>query len=150
MKANRSHLQLQVFDRHLAKVRVPERPARGWIRAVRVALGMSTRQLAKRVGITQQSLSRLETSEMSDAITLKSLRKVADKAGCKLVYALVPRDGQLLDIVREQALKKAAEMLPNVYHTMMLENQNVVDDEQDRVKLLADEIMRDLNSSLWD
>ena len=150
MKVNRSCLQLQVFDRHLAKVRVPEPPSRGWIRAVRVALGLSARQLAKRVGIAQQSLSRLEAAEVSGAITLKSLRKVADQAGCKLVYALVPRDGALLDIVREQALKKAEEMFPHVYHTMMLENQNVVDDEKDRVRLLADEIMRDLNSSLWD
>ena len=111
---------------------------------------MSTRQLAQRVGIAQQSLSRLEASEISDSITLKSLRKVADKTGCKLVYALVPRDGSLLDIVREQALKKAEEMLPHVYHSMMLENQSVIDDEKDRLKLLADEIMRDLNSSLWD
>ena len=150
MRVNRSCLQLQVFDRHLAKVKVPDRPARGWIRAVRVALGMSTRQLAQRVGIAQQSLSRLEASEISDSITLKSLRKVADKTGCKLVYALVPRDGSLLDIVREQALKKAEEMLPHVYHSMMLENQSVIDDEKDRLKLLADEIMRDLNSSLWD
>lgn len=147
--AKSSHLRLRTLDRHLATVRVPERPARGWIHAVRVALGMSTRQLAQKVGITQQSLSRLEASEAQDAITLKSLRKVADKTGCRLVYAFLPRDKTLTSMVSKRAIQKAREMLQAVDHSMMLENQSVGEHEE-RVKLLADDILRDLNSSLWD
>jgi len=38
------------IDRRVAE-KLPERPALGWVAAIRSALGMKTRQLASRLGI---------------------------------------------------------------------------------------------------
>src|SRR4051794_9153154 len=71
-------LQLRTLDRHLGKVRLCEQPSDGWVRAVRKALGMSVRQLAERMGVRQQSTSKLEANERDGSITLNSLRKAAE------------------------------------------------------------------------
>src|SRR5271154_7181917 len=77
-------------------------PARGWIKAVREALGMTTAQLARRLGIRQPSVVALEQSEAKGTIELATLRRVAEALDCTLVYALVPKK-PLEDIVRERA-----------------------------------------------
>src|SRR6478752_3101146 len=65
-------------------------PVRGWIKAIRQALGMSSSQLARRLGVKQPTVIDVEQSEMRDTIQLATLRRVADALDCKLVYALVP------------------------------------------------------------
>jgi predicted DNA-binding mobile mystery protein A len=79
------------------------RPQKGWIRAVRNALGLTAQQLADRMGVSQPTVQRLESSETRDAIQLSSLRKAAAALDCRLVYALVPREG-LDEVYREAAL----------------------------------------------
>jgi predicted DNA-binding mobile mystery protein A len=51
-------------------------PARGWIRAIREALGMSTAQLAQRMGVRQPSVVGLERSEEKGSIELATLRRI--------------------------------------------------------------------------
>jgi hypothetical protein len=41
------------------------RPPKGWLRAVRDALGMTTAQLARRMGVTQPRIIELEQAEVS-------------------------------------------------------------------------------------
>ncbi len=43
-------------------------PVRGWIKAIREALGMSTAQLAKRLNVTQPSVTALEQSDAKGTI----------------------------------------------------------------------------------
>lgn len=100
------------------------RPNQGWIRAVRLALGMTAEQLGRRMGVTQASLSGLEASEINGAIQLATLRKVAEAMNCTLVYAIVPNTS-LEEIVQDQARKVANEQLKPVEHTMLLENQSL-------------------------
>lgn len=142
-------MQLRTLDDHLSEVSVCDRPSGGWIRAVRISLGMSVRQMAKRIGITQQSAARLEKNEATDAITLKSLRKAAEALDCRLVYALVPNEGGLRDTVRKQALRKARDIVDPVDHSMMLEAQDV-GNKQERTDQLADELARTPDTKLWD
>ena len=142
-------LQLETLDEHLAQVHVAPRPSGGWIRAIRTAIGMSARQLAQRMGVSQQALSRLEGKEANDAVTLKSLRRAAEAMNCKVVYALVPEDGSLQDLIEEQALKKAQELVAAVDHTMMLEAQGV-GDVKEKTRQVASEMAENLNSSLWE
>ena len=66
------------------------RPPRGWIKAVREALGMTTAQLAKRLGVSQPRAVGIEKAEARGAITLDSLERAAQALDCRLVYALVP------------------------------------------------------------
>lgn len=143
------YIQLQVLDDHLSRVSVCDRPSGGWIRAVRTSLGMSVRQMAERIGITQQSAARLEKNEINDAITLKSLRKAAEALDCRLVYAFVPNEGSLQDIVRKRALTKARDIVDPVDHSMMLEAQGV-GDRKEKTAQIADELVRNPAISLWD
>lgn len=149
MKTRFKQIQLQALDKHLASIRFCERPGEGWVAVIRKGLGMSVRQLAERIGITQQSISELETREMDYTITLKSLRKAAEAMDCQLVYALVPRKGKLKDIVQRQALKKARSLVEPVDHTMMLEAQ-AVGNLEEKIKQTAAELTQNLNSKLWD
>ena len=40
-------------------------PSKGWIRTIRHALGMSGRQLAERLGLSKQSVARMEQDELA-------------------------------------------------------------------------------------
>jgi predicted DNA-binding mobile mystery protein A len=90
--------------------RVGTRPPLGWVREIRVALGMSTYELAVRMGIVQSRASKIERAEVEGAIRLQTLGRVAEALNCRLVYAFVP-DESLEHIVRYQAERKAAEAL---------------------------------------
>lgn len=123
------------LDRVLAPYRkaATRRPPKGWIRAIRDALGMTAEQLADRMHITQPSVQRLEISEAEDTIQLKSLKRAAEALGCELVYALVPRQtlGETYDLA---ARKVALRELGRISHSMALEDQ-AVDDEDDDERL---------------
>lgn len=143
------YMQLQMLDDHLSRVNVCDRPSGGWIRAVRTSLGMSVRQMAERMGITQQSAARLEKNEADDVIKLKSLRKAAEALDCRLVYALVPKEGSLRGTLRKQALRKARDIVDPVNHSMMLEAQNV-GDRREKILQIADELARNPSHRFWD
>lgn len=141
-------LQLKMLSEHVSNIRICNRPSDGWVRSVRKAIGMSTRQLAERIGVTQQSTSKLEENELDDSATLKTMRRAAEAMDCKLVYAIIPNQGKLEDIVRKQAYKKAKAIVEPVNHTMLLEAQEVGDLDKKIIEI-ADELVNDLNSKLW-
>ncbi|MES3016184.1 MAG: helix-turn-helix domain-containing protein [Bacteroidota bacterium] len=67
-------------------------PHKGWIYAVRKALGMSARQVGVRMGIRQQSVKRLELNEVDESITVRSMKKAAAAMDCKFVYQFIKKD----------------------------------------------------------
>jgi transcriptional regulator with XRE-family HTH domain len=71
---------------------VAEKPARGWLRAVREAIGLSQSDVAKALAVKRQSYAQFETAEEAESISVASLRKSAAALGCELVYFLVPAD----------------------------------------------------------
>ena len=105
-------------------------PPKGWIRAIRDALGMSGPQLARRMGITQQSVQDMEKSEAAEKVRLETLRRAADALDCALVYALVPKK-QLQQMVEDRARKIAIDHLSRVSHSMAIEDQAVANDDQE-------------------
>mgnify|MGYP003586026235 CR=1 FL=1 len=124
-------------------------PSKGWIRAIRSALGMSTRQLASRLAITQQALSRIEQAEPSGAVTVKTLRRIADSLDCVFVCGFVPRS-TLEDTVRRQALRVAAKRLGQASHSMALEAQALGQEENQKIlNNMVDEIVKAPPSNLW-
>ncbi len=62
------------------------RPHRGWVKAIREALGMTTAQFAQRMGVSQPRTTELEQAEIEDKITLGTLRRAAEAMNCTLVY----------------------------------------------------------------
>ena len=122
-------------------------PVRGWIKAVREALGMTTAQLAARLRVKQPSVVDLEQSEARGSIELATLRRVAEALDCTLVYALVPNK-PLETTVRERAREFARLRLEPVEHSMLLEDQKVTERDTDA---RIDEIIRETNPRLfWD
>ena len=95
MKAEIRRRVRERLDGRLASLKPEERfrpPAKGWVRAIRDALGMSGVQFARRLNVRPPSVASLEASEESGTIQLKTLRRAAEALDCTLVYALVPND----------------------------------------------------------
>lgn len=128
------------------------RPRRGWVRAIREALGMNGRQLAERIGIARSHLSQIESAEARDSVSLRTLRRVADALGCELVYAFVPRGGSTLEeMVRERARAVAERIVGDVATTMALEAQSVDRDFRKReVDRVASELVHLMRRDLWE
>jgi len=141
------------LDKRLSKLRPladAARPERGWIRAIREALGMTTGQLATRMNVRQPRIVELEKAESKGRVTMQSLERAADALGCRVVYALVPLK-PLTTALEDRALQVAERQLSSVEQTMRLEGQGVDDDEQRKRthKRLADELLR-RPARLWD
>jgi predicted DNA-binding mobile mystery protein A len=121
-------LRLEQLERSLTPflaVREVTRPQKGWIRALRQASGMTLRELAKRMRSSLTVAAKFEKSEAEYRITLKSLRQAADALGCELVYALVPKQGNIRDLLEHRTKEEATKDVLAVEHTMVLENQAV-------------------------
>ena len=141
------------LERRLAPLRDQQnltRPPRGWIRAMREAFGMTTRQLAQRIGKVQSAVVEMEKSEARDSISLATLRQAAEALDCTLVYALVP-NRPIDDIRRARAANVASQQLARASHTMALENQSLDRAAQDAEReRLIDALLRGSPARLWD
>lgn len=152
MKQVFRELKLQQTSTALEKWRnvgLPSRPASGWIRSIREALGMTSVALAKRLGMTDAGIRNLEKAEADDAITLASLRKLAEALDCELKYALIPRQS-LEDMLQQRAEQLARERVLPVAHSMVLEDQAVYQAFTDKqIKQLAKELLEGSRRELW-
>jgi len=110
------------LDQRLIDLDLGERPPRGWIRAIRESLGMTTGELAQRMGLTQSRVSQIERSEELGSIRLDALERAARALHCQVRYVLVP-DEPLEDMVRRQARLRAQAEVSAVTHSMALEDQ---------------------------
>ncbi len=122
----------------------------GWLKLLREALGMSTAQLAKRVGIDQSRISRIENAEIDGDLKLSSLKKVAEGLNMKFVYGFVPNDS-LENIVVQQAKKIAKKRMERVNKTMRLEEQELsIEEKAKAFDDLVQKILIDNPKDFWD
>ena len=142
--------QLSNYLDSIALFKTVQLPPKGWVRAIRDGLGMSRRQLAKRLGLSTSRVQRLEKDEVSGAVTIKSLRRTAEAMDCVMVYAMIPKDS-LEDFVTKQVREKAEKYVLNTSHSMSLEDQAVSNEAN---KKMLDSVMKQLSEksrrSLWD
>jgi predicted DNA-binding mobile mystery protein A len=125
------------------------RPSGGWLRAIRQALGMTTRQLAKSVGVTQAAVVDAERTEARGDITLATLQRYASALGCELSYALVPKHS-LRQTVEERADRIARDEVARVRHSMALEDQRTGKSHLEReVAELRTRLLQGKHSRLW-
>jgi len=152
MKQNFTELKLRQLDATLNRWRsadLPSRPPIGWIKAVREGLGMAAAHLAVRLGVTTSSVTRLETSETDDTITLASLRRAAEALGCELHYALVPKQS-LANTLEDRAMTVARRQMSAISHTMTLESQATSKDTvEEQTRDLAENLLKGSRRSLW-
>ena len=116
-------LQRRQLDARFRDTPSLEPPRGGWVRTVRQALGMSMRQLGKRLGVSPQAVVAFERREEDGTISIGKLRAAAEAMGCQLKFVFVPAPS-LEEIVRTQATMKAREERDRLVHTMKLEAQD--------------------------
>jgi predicted DNA-binding mobile mystery protein A len=134
----------------LQNVDVLARPPRGWIKAIREALGMTSAQLSNRLGVSQPRVLGIEKAEASGSITLESLERAARALDCRLVYAIVPRKPLEL-LVEDRARTLAKKRLRATSHSMALEDQRVDEaDEQDHLERIVQKLLDQPGSALWE
>lgn len=153
MKTFAEETRIRQVDEGLAiwrKANLPRRPPQGWIKTIRMALGMTSSALAQRVGdVSDSAIRKLELAEAEDAITLASLRRVAEALDCELQYALIPRL-PLKQMLSEQASIVAWKQMERVSHTMALEDQKVRDSvTMAQKQLLVESLLAGSKRRLW-
>ncbi|MEP7246913.1 MAG: mobile mystery protein A [Gammaproteobacteria bacterium] len=144
-------LALQQLDKTLGQWRsLPRsRPTGGWLRAIRQALGMTTRQLAKSVGVTQAAVVDAERNEAKGDITLATLQRYAAALGCELSYVLVPKLS-LKEMVEDRADRIARDQVSRVSHSMALEDQRTGAEHLEReIAELRRKLLEGKRSRLW-
>jgi predicted DNA-binding mobile mystery protein A len=153
MRAQERAMARKQLDKRLnllQNVDILARPPRGWIKAIREALGMTSAQLAKRLNVSQPRVLGIEKAEASGSIKLESLERAARALDCRLVYALVPRK-PLESLVEDRAQAFAKKRLRATSHSMALENQRVDEaDEQDHLERLVQKLLDQPGSALWE
>ena len=126
------------------------RPPKGWVKAIREALGMSAEQLATRIGVTKPRVYEIEKAEVSGSITLNSLERAAHALDCKLVYTLVPRIS-LQESVERRSLEIAKKRIGSASHTMILEDQALNKKELlEQIGALARELSDQGGPGFWE
>ncbi len=111
-------------------------PPTGWIKAIRIAIGMSMQQLGNKLSVTKQNIQDIERREKEGSITLKSLREAANAMDMRLVYGFVPKDGSLDALIDRKARELATRIVMRTSNTMKLEDQ---ENSKKRLKKAIDE-----------
>ncbi len=145
--------QAQIFDRKLSERQAAvavlrSRPAKGWIHALRSALGMSATVLARRLGVSHPTVLSYEKAELSGRIQLDTLRRVADALDSELIVALVPRK-PISETLRARAREIAQQEMNATVQSMRLEDQEVAAaDTEAQFDLLVENLVRE-PKKLW-
>jgi predicted DNA-binding mobile mystery protein A len=120
-------LRIRQLDQGLKSLRAARglaRPANGWLRTVREALGLTLDNVGKHSRNSRTDIRAFELAEARDRITLASLRKVAAAMGCELVYTLVPKANATFEQLAEAPIRdEARKRVLAVEHSMALEGQ---------------------------
>ncbi|MCR9261197.1 MAG: mobile mystery protein A [Pseudomonadaceae bacterium] len=151
MRSQERAMARKNLDKRLNSIRDSNqfaRPPKGWVKAIREALGMTAEQLAARMGVTKPRIYTLEKAEIDGALTLESLQRAANALDCELVYALVPRH-PLETVIQQRAIHEAKKRMRSTAHTMSLEDQSVDEaDQRKQIEALAKELEHS-GSALW-
>jgi predicted DNA-binding mobile mystery protein A len=151
-KPSNQRLQRSQLDKRFTPLRRANlaSPNSGWIRTIRTALGMTATQLARRVGVTPQSIKDYEEAEEAGTITVATLKKIAAALECEPHVILLPRDS-LATIIKKQALKSATKIVGHADTQMELEAQGTGKRfKKQQIQELAEEIEKEMSRELWE
>jgi predicted DNA-binding mobile mystery protein A len=142
--------QLDAKLSRLARFAPELRPRGGWLRTIRESLGMTTRQLGRRMGVSHVVVTRSEQGEVAGTVSLSTLRRAAEALDCELVYFMLPRRG-LDATIQAQATKVAESIVGKVSHSMALEDQaTAIHEQQQQVNDLVDALRSGPGGRIWD
>ncbi len=129
MKTTIQHVLLSNLEKQLptliAAQQSANKPAGGWLRAVRQAVGLTQATVAKKASITQQAYAQFERGEAGGTLSIGNLQRAAEAMDCELVYYLVPRAKSFGELATR--FDPAFPHLQASEHSMALEGQAVGD-----------------------
>ena len=126
------------------------KPIGGWIATFQQAIGMNAPALAERLGISRNSIYAAIQNEQAGSISVNQLEKIAEAMGGRLVYAIVPRERPVEEIVLAQARAKARRIIQRTRAHMALEEQSEgLRSEAEMVEELAADIIREGHRDFW-
>ena len=89
-------------------------------------------------------------NEQAGTISLNQLEKIAEAMGGRLVYAIIPREGPVEEIVMAQARTKARRIIQRTRAHMALEEQSEgLRSGAEMVEDLAADIIREGRRDFW-
>ena len=126
------------------------KPVGGWIVTFQEAVGIGASAVAERLGVSRNSVYSSVQNERAGTISLNQLKKIAEAMGGKLVYAIIPREGSVEEIVMAQARKKARRIVQRTRTHMALEGQTEgLRNQEEMIEELASEIAREMPRDFW-
>ena len=146
----RKQYQSIVDEAAVSPMQRAKQPNEGWIATVRKTLGLSTTQLGRLVNRTRANISAAEQSERNGGATLRTMKTMAEAMGCRFVYAIVPAEGGVHDLIVAQARRKARALVVEAGTHMALEKQALPDQKtEEEVERIAREFLADQPSDFW-
>mgnify|MGYP000844632217 CR=1 FL=1 len=154
MKKEMKKIQRDQLDRRISYYnrlnRIESLPD-GWIRSIRISLGMSLEQLAKKLKVTSQSVKEMEDREKEGTISLNILKDIANSLGLKFVYGFSAPKSSLEKVVKKRAYDVAKGIVSRSDKNMQLEGQgNSRLRIKKAIKERADKIIANQEKILWD
>jgi len=126
------------------------KPIGGWIATFQQAIGMNAPALAERLGISRNNIYAAIQNEQAGTISVNQLEKIAEAMDGRLVYAIIPREGPVEEIVLAQARTKARGIIRRTRAHMALEEQTEgLRSEAEMIEELAADIIREGRRDFW-
>ncbi len=126
-------------------------PSSGWVHAIRLSLGMSLKQLGRRMNMTAQSVKEIEEREKAGTISVNVLRQFGTSLNMKFIYGFIPQRGSLTEMIEHRAYEMAKEIVLRTSVNMSLEEQK---NTEKRLRKAIDEkaleIQQEMPKYLWD
>ncbi len=154
MDVQKQKLLIEQMDKKLSIMMPLEKniiPQKGWVYSIRTVLKMSLRQLGKKLKISPQSVKEIEERESNGAITIKSLKEVANALEMKLIYGFIPKNGSIEKMIENRANEIARAIVLRTSNTMKLEDQENTEEQINKaIKSKAEELKSKMPKYLWD
>lgn len=131
---------LHILDRRLRQFRsvdIGDRPEEGWLHVIRTTIRMPQRDLADRLGVTEQAIKQMEKREAAFTISLGLMQKAADAMGLDFVYGFIPR-AESLEILVEAQIHKFIERW---HHTLGTDKW---------LRFRTDQLLEKPKSDIWE
>ncbi|OGR57023.1 MAG: hypothetical protein A2X36_14905 [Elusimicrobia bacterium GWA2_69_24] len=118
------------------------------IHLTRIRLGMTQAQLARRCGLPQSHIAKIEKGKVD--VQLTTLRRIFNALRCRLVIAPQP-EKQLEQIITEQARKLALKRVGAVAGTMAMEKQRPEETALEAlVQAETERLLKKRSSEIWE
>ncbi len=143
--------QLDNKTKHLSALAELSLPSEGWMYNIRQALGISLKQLGKRMKLTPAGVKEMEKREKNASVSLKGLHDFASALNLKFIYAFIPKNDSFEKMIEKRAFEIAEQIVLKTSHSMALEDQQ---NNPARIKKAindrAQQIIHEMPKYLWD